>query len=64
MKRGHQIKMRIFRCKLQNGKIVEIKAPSKGSLRRISIQKYGSMIENLNEVEEITDACGEDLSKI
>ena len=56
--------MRKFRCKLQNGEIVKIKAPSKGSLRRISIQKYGSMIENLNEVEEITDACGEDLSEI
>ena len=56
--------MRKFRCELQNGEIVEIKAPSKGSLRRMSLQKYGSMIENLNEVEEITDACGEDLSEI
>lgn len=56
--------MRKFRCKLQNGEIVEIEAPSKGSLRRISIQKYGSMIESLNEVEEITDACGEDISEI
>ena len=58
------MKMRKFRCKLQNGEIVEIKAPSKGSLRRMSLQKYGSMIENLNEVEEITDACCEDLSEI
>lgn len=56
--------MPIFRCKLPNGEIVEISAPTKGSLRRISIQKYGAMIENLNEVEEITDACGEELPKI
>ena len=56
--------MRKFRCKLQNGKIVEIKAPSKGSLRRMSLQKYGSMIKSLDEVEEITDACSEDLSEI
>ena len=56
--------MRKFRCELQNGEIVEIKAPSKGSLRRISLQKYRSMIKSLNEVEEITDACSEDLPEI
>ena len=58
------MKMRKFRCKLQNGEIVEIKAPSKGSLRRMSLQKYGSMIKSLDEVEEITDACSEDLPEI
>ena len=56
--------MRKFRCELQNGEIVEIEAPSKGSLRRMSLQKYGSMIKSLNEVEEITDACSEDLPEI
>lgn len=55
---------RKFKCTLTDGRTVIITAPSPGSLRRIAIQKYNSMIENLREVEEITNACSEELSKI
>lgn len=55
---------RKFKCKLSDGRTVIITAPSPGSLRRLAIQKYNSTIENLREVEEVTDACSEELSEI
>lgn len=54
---------RKFKCKLPDGRSVIITAPSPGSLRRIAMQKYDCLI-NVREVEEIIDACSEELSKI